>query len=352
MEITVGEIADFLGGTTTGERSSVIKGASTIEEGKPGTICFLSNMKYESFIYTSKATAILVDIDFVPGKAVQSNLIFVPNVYEALAKLLERFNVENSEIQRTISPTSTTESNVILGKNTGIGHYSVIGKESIIGDNVEIDSHVYIGKRCKIGNNTTLMPGVRVLDDCVVGDNVLIHSNTVIGSDGFGFAPTGDGSYVKIRQMGNVVIEDDVEIGSNCTIDRATFGSTIIRKGVKLDNLIQIAHNVEIGENTVIAAQTGIAGSTKIGEGCKIGGQVGIVGHITIANGTQIQAQSGVQSSIKKPNTRLFGSPALEYQNYLRSYAVFRNLPSFVEKWNKLEATSHLTEKNKKEGNS
>lgn len=335
MEITVGEITDFLGGTIVGDRNAKIKGASTIEGGKTGTISFLSNLKYEEYVYSSEASAILVDKSFEPTYAVKAALIRVDNVYESLAKLLDRFNVI-TEVVRNISPQSSIHSTAKIGHNVGVGTFAIIDEDSVIGDNVELDNQVCIGKRCIIGNNTILKPGVKILDDCVIGSNVIIHSNTVIGSDGFGFAPTGEGNYVKIRQLGNVIIEDDVEIGSNCSIDRATFGSTIIHSGAKLDNLIQIAHNVEIGSHTVIAAQTGIAGSAKIGEGCKIGGQVGIVGHIQIADGTQIQAQSGIQSSVKIKNSRLFGSPALDYSNYLRSYAIFKNLPALAEKMDKI----------------
>ncbi|MBK7602174.1 MAG: UDP-3-O-(3-hydroxymyristoyl)glucosamine N-acyltransferase [Saprospiraceae bacterium] len=335
MEITLGEITDFLGGTIIGDRNSKIKGASTIEGGKTGTISFLSNLKYEEYVYSSDASAILVDKSFEPSYPVKAALIRVDNVYESLAKLLDKFNV-NDEVVRNISPNSSIHPKAILGNNVGVGTYSIIDEDTHIGNNVEIDNQVYIGKRCVIGDNTILKPGVKIMDDSVIGANVIIHSNTVIGSDGFGFAPTGEGNYVKIRQLGNVIIEDDVEIGSNCSIDRATFGSTLIHSGAKLDNLIQIAHNVEIGSHTVIAAQTGIAGSAKIGEGCKIGGQVGIVGHIQIADGTQIQAQSGIQSSVKIKNSRLFGSPALDYSNYLRSYAIFKNLPSLAEKMDKL----------------
>lgn len=338
MEITAGDITDFLGGTITGDKNAIISGASTIEGGKAGTISFLSNLKYEEYVYSSEASAILVDKSFEPSYPVKAALIRVDNVYESLAKLLDKFNV-SAEVTRHISPKADIDESARIGRNVGIGVFSVVEKNAVIGDNVEIENQVCIGKRVTIGDNTIIKSGVKILDDCVIGANVILHSNTVIGSDGFGFAPTGEGHYVKIRQLGNVIIEDDVEIGSNCSIDRATFGSTIIRSGAKLDNLIQIAHNVEIGSHTVIAAQTGIAGSAKIGEGCKIGGQVGIVGHIHIADGTQIQAQSGVQSSVKVKNSRLFGSPALDYTNYLRSYAIFKNLPSLAEKMDKLGKT-------------
>jgi len=335
MEITAGYITDFLGGTITGDRNTVIRGASTIEGGRPGTISFLSNLKYEEYIYNSEASAILVDKSFEPAYPVKAALIKVDNVYESLARLLDKFNV-TTEVVRHISPKAHIDDKATIGNNVGVGVFSVIEEGAQIGDNVEIENQVMVGKGVTIGQGSIIKSGVKILEDCVIGANVIIHSNTVIGSDGFGFAPTGEGNYVKIRQLGNVVVEDDVEIGSNCSIDRATFGSTIIRKGAKLDNLIQIAHNVEIGSHTVIAAQTGIAGSAKIGEGCKIGGQVGIVGHIQIADGTQIQAQSGIQSAVKNKNSKLFGSPALEYNNYLRSYAIFKNLPTLAEKIDKM----------------
>ncbi|MCO6460315.1 MAG: UDP-3-O-(3-hydroxymyristoyl)glucosamine N-acyltransferase [Saprospiraceae bacterium] len=336
MEITAGFITDFLGGTIKGDRNAIITGASTIENGKPGSISFLSNLKYEEFIYSSDATAILVDKTFEPAHPVKATLICVDNVYESLARLLEKFNTPATAVVREISNRAEIHDSVMKGKNVGIGAFSIIESDVEIGDEVEIKGQVFIGKGVKIGSNSIIMSGVKIMEGCVIGSNVIIHSNTVIGSDGFGFAPTGEGNYVKILQLGNVIIKDDVEIGSNCSIDRATFGSTIIHKGAKLDNLIQIAHNVEIGSHTVIAAQTGIAGSTKIGEHCRIGGQVGIVGHITIADGTQIQAQSGIQSSIKTANSKLFGSPALDYNNYLRSYAIFKNLPNLAEKVEKL----------------
>lgn len=337
MSYTVGQIADLLGGNVQGDSSAIIHSASTIENGKEGTICFLSNLKYENYVYESDATAILVDETFEPTQPVRSNLIFVPNVYASLAILLEQLNKETETIIRKVSSTAIVDISSQIGENVGIGDLTIISENVNIGDQTDIGPQVYLGKGVTIGNNCKLMAGVKVMHGCSIGDNCIIHSNTVIGSDGFGFAPTPDGNYVKIQQMGNVIIENDVEIGSNCSIDRATFGSTILRKGVKLDNLIQIAHNVEVGRNTVIAAQAGIAGSAKVGDGCKIGGQVGIVGHITVADGAQIQGQSGIQSSVKKKNAKLFGSPAIEYANFLRSYAIFKRLPEIFEKLGILE---------------
>jgi len=337
IQLTVGEIADLLGGTVRGERETLIKGASTIENGKEGTICFLSNLKYESYIYESDATAILVDETFEPAQPIKASLIFVPNVYQSLAVLLEKFNSVTETISRTISPHALIDSSASIGANTGVGHHTVIEAGVVIGAETDIGPQVFIGKNVSIGSHCILMAGVKIMHECKIGDHCIIHANTVIGSDGFGFAPTPTGEYIKIQQNGNVIVGDRVEIGSNCSIDRATFGSTIIHDGVKLDNLIQIAHNVEIGANTVIAAQTGIAGSAKVGESCIIGGQVGIAGHLTIAEGAKIQGQSGIQSSIKNKNTRLYGSPAIEYTSYLRSYAIFKRLPSLLEKLGVLE---------------
>jgi UDP-3-O-[3-hydroxymyristoyl] glucosamine N-acyltransferase len=337
MQITVGQIAELLGGKVQGDYNAIVHGASTIENGKEGSLCFLSNLKYEEFVYESEATAILVSEDFVPTQAIKPALIFVSNVYESLAVLLERFNQEPTQPIYEVATTASIDESVRCGENVGVGHYTVVAKNVSIGSNTNVGAQVFIGENCEIGENCLIMPGVRIMHDTIIGKNCIIHSNTVIGSDGFGFAPTPDGNYVKIRQMGKVIIEDDVEIGSNCSIDRATFGATILHQGVKLDNLIQIAHNVEIGKHTVIAAQTGVAGSAKIGEGCKIGGQVGVVGHITIADGVQIQGQSGIQSSVKAKNTKLFGSPALDYTHFLRSYAVFKKLPTMLDALGDLE---------------
>ncbi len=325
MQITAKELASLLNGTVEGDPNVSIHKASKIEEGEQGSITFLANPKYENYAYETEASVILVSNEFVPKRKIKSTLIKVKDVRSSITFLLEQFGQKNNKTG--VSKTALIEEETELGASCYIGNFTVISRGTIIGEGSQIFDQVFIGENVKLGNNVVLYPGVRIYNDCIIGDDCIIHSNTVIGSDGFGFKPNEEGVYTKVPQIGNVIIEANVEIGSNCAIDRATMGSTVIRKGVKLDNLIQIAHNVEICENTVIAAQTGVAGSTKIGESCQIGGQVGIVGHIQIAKGTKIQAQSGVARSIKKESTALYGSPALEYSNYLKAYAVFKSLP-------------------------
>lgn len=336
MQVTAIQIASLLGGKIVGDPDVIVSGASKIQEGQPGTITFLANPKYTSHIYNTNASIVLVSNEFVPEREVIATLITVENVYEALSILMEQFNSGISispgiAMSAIIDPTST------IGENVKIDDHVIIKKNVKIGDNTTIYGQVFIGDNVSIGQNVVLYPGVKIYHNCVVGNNSVIHSNSVIGSDGFGFVRDEVGNYKKIAQTGNVVVEEDVEIGSNTVIDRATMGSTRICKGVKLDNLIQIAHNVFIGNNTVIAAQTGVAGSTTIGANCLIGGQVGIVGHIEIADGTMIQAQSGISSAIKNENAKLYGSPAIEYSNYLKSYAYFRKLPDMAQQIRKIE---------------
>lgn len=336
MQISVQNIAVIVNGTVDGEANLLIDRPSKIEEGGVGSITFLANPKYENFIYTTTASAVLVNKNFQPSQKISATLIRVDDVYGAIALLLEKFG-NTQATERQISAQAFVHPKAVLGNNIAIGHFSVIEEGVIIGDDVLIYPQVYIGKGVKIGKGCILYPGVKVYADCQIGMNSILHSNVIIGSDGFGFAPQKDGSYRKISQIGQVIIEENVEIGANTVIDRATMGATIIKKGVKLDNLIQIAHNVEIGENTVIAAQAGIAGSTKIGQNCRIGGQAGFVGHIQVADGAMVQAQSGVAASIKKENTAVYGSPALGYSEYLRAYAVFKKLPELYRKINALE---------------
>jgi UDP-3-O-[3-hydroxymyristoyl] glucosamine N-acyltransferase len=332
MQITAGALAEMLSGSIEGDASTLIYKPSKIEEGQDGSICFFHNEKYESYLYSSKASAILVSKSFVPKKPITATLIKVEDVYSSVAVLLEKFgDLIQEKKEPNLSPKAIIDPNALLGDSISIGHFSIVEPGAEIGESGVVESHVYIGKNVKIGARCHIKNGVRILDHCVLGDDCTIHPNAVIGSDGFGFAPQQDGSYKKVSQIGIVEIGNQVEIGAGTTIDRATIGSTIIEDGVKLDNLIQIAHNVRIGKNTVIAAQTGIAGSTKIGENCKIGGQVGISGHIEIADGTQIQAKSGITSSVKKPNTFLFGYPAINYKDYIRSYAVFKKLPQLYK---------------------
>ncbi len=336
MQISAAELAHLLGGKVEGDPEVTVNRPSKIEEGQEGTISFLSNLKYEHFAYTSNASILLVSNDFEPKQPIASTLIRVPNVYESVAFLLEKFNQFKGP-EEGISKQAFIHARTQIGEDVTIGHFAVIEEGAIIGNNVTIYPQVYIGPDVHIQENTSIHPGVRIYKDCKIGKNCTIHSNTVIGSDGFGFAPQDDGTYKKVAQIGNVVIEDDVEVGANTCIDRATMGSTVIKKGVKLDNLVQLAHNVEIGANTVMAAQSGVAGSTKIGANCQIGGQAGFVGHIKIADHVKVQAQSGISRPISKDHSAVYGSPALNYRDYLKSYAVFRQLPELAAKINTLE---------------
>lgn len=336
MQISAKELSKALNGTIEGNPDVIVSRPSKIEEATEDSICFFANPKYEHYVYTTKAAIILVSNEFVPTQPVAATLIRVEDVYKSVSFLLENFAPKDNN-QGEISPQAAIDSSAVIGKNVTIGPFVVIEAGAKIGDNTSLQAQVFIGKNAKVGANCTFFSGVKIYHDCEVGNDCILHANVVIGGDGFGFAPEADGTFKKVAQIGNVILEDKVEIGANSTVDRATMGSTIIRQGVKLDNLIMIAHNVEIGKNTVIAAQTGVAGSTKIGENCMIGGQVGFVGHIQVANGAKIQAQSGVARSIKKENTSLYGSPAIDYANYLRSYAVFKNLPELSKKVNTIE---------------
>ena len=338
MKISAFELSQLLNGTIEGDPSVSVTKPGKIESGKAGEICFLGNPKYEDYAYTTEASILLVYEDFQPKQPVNATLIRVENVYTSLAFLLDEFSHLNKSTESGISEKASIHPSVSLGKNVTVGDFAVIEEGAIIGDNCLIFSQVYIGKKVSIKENSLIYAGVKVYHDCQIGTNCIVQANAVVGSDGFGFAPQADGSYKKIHHVGNVVVEDNVEIGSNTTIDRASIGSTFIRKGVKLDNLIQIAHNVEIGENTVIAAQTGIAGSVKIGKNCRIGGQVGIAGHLTIGDGVQIQAQSGIASNIEA-NSKLFGSPAMNYGDFIRSFTIFKKLPDLAKKLNQLEKT-------------
>lgn len=336
MKITARELAGFLNGELVGDPGIEVDRPSRIEEGEPGTLTFLANPKYEQFAYTTNASILLVSRDFEPRKKVKPVLIRVDNVYAAMAALVAQFDPNKSQVEG-ISSQAVIHKSAKIGENVSIGDFVVVGPNVEIGDNTEIFPFVHLASDVQVGKDCSLRSGVKVMQDCVIGDEVMIHSNAVIGSDGFGFAKE-NGRFEKIRQVGNVVIENQVEIGANVTIDRASIGSTIIREGAKLDNLIQIAHNVEIGPHTAIAAQAGIAGSTKVGRDVLIGGQVGIIGHLNIGDGTQIQAQSGVTGNTES-NARLYGSPALDYVQFLRSYASFRNLDDMRMKMKKMEDT-------------
>ena len=333
MNFTAGQIADQINGTIVGDRDIDILNISKIEEGSKGSLTFLANPKYTEFIYTTKASVAIVSSDFEPTEKIELTLIKVKDPYSSFTKILELFNKDLSN-REGISQLTVIDKSSKISDSSFIGSFSSVGENSIIGKNCVIENQVFIGNNVEVGNGCKFYPGVKILDDTIIGQNCIIHSSTTIGSDGFGFAPNDDGSFKKIPQTGNVVIGDNVEIGSNSTIDRATLGSTIISDGVKLDNQIQIAHNVEIGENTAIAAQSGIAGSTKIGKNCMIGGQVGIIGHIKIGDNVKIQAQAGVTSDVES-NSRVTGTPAISYMNYNKSYVHFKNLPEIVKRIDK-----------------
>lgn len=337
MQFTAGQIAALINGRVEGNASSVVDSFGKIEEATPSQLCFLSNPKYEDYLYTTKAAIIIVNESQELKQPVQPTLIRVSDAYTAFATLLHKYQQMATQQLSGIEQPSFIHASAVLGSNVYVGAFAYISEQCTIGNNVKIFPGVYIGTNVTLGENTILMPGVKIYADCIIGKNVTIHSGTVVGGDGFGFAPQPDGTYQKIPQIGNVIIEDFVEIGSNSTIDRATVGSTIIKAGAKLDNLIQIAHNAEIGNNTVIAAQSGVSGSTKIGNNVLIGGQAGIVGHIQIADGTKINAQSGVSKSVKTPNTVITGSPAFDYTSALRSQAVSRNLPELEKRVAELE---------------
>ncbi|WP_177765466.1 UDP-3-O-(3-hydroxymyristoyl)glucosamine N-acyltransferase [Flavobacterium sp. I3-2] len=337
MKITAAQIAEVLNGEIIGDENVSVSTLAKIEEGTPGSLTFLSNPKYTAFIYETKSSIVIVNKTFVPEHPISATQIKVDDAYKAFSKVLEYYN-QVKLMKSGIEQPSVISEDVTYGEDLYLGSFCYIGKNTKIGNNVKIYPNSFIGDNVVIGDNTILFAGSRVYSESVIGQNCIIHSGTIIGSDGFGFAPQEDGSYSKVPQIGNVIIEDNVEIGACTTIDRATLGSTIIRKGVKLDNQIQIAHNVEIGEHTVIASQTGVAGSTKIGKYCVIGGQVGIVGHITIGNHVKIQAQTGVGKSIKDGDV-IQGSPAMGYNDFAKSYVHFKNLPKIVNEFYELKKT-------------
>ncbi len=336
MQVTVAELAKILNGEIIGDPKAVVSKVAKIEEGEPGALSFLSNAKYESFLYETLSSAVIVNRTFIPTKTIQTTLIKVDDAYASFTMLLEKF-ANGMSGKKGIETSAVVETTATLGKDVFVAAQAYVGANAIIGDGTKIYPQVFIGENVQLGKNCIVYPGVKVYHGCIIGDNCILHAGVVIGSDGFGFAPLPDRSYKKIPQIGIVQIESDVEIGSNTTIDRATMGTTIIRKGVKLDNLVQVAHNCEIGEHTVIAAQTGIAGSTKIGKYCIIGGQVGIGGHLTIADGSIIAAQSGVTGNIKSPNGKWLGFPAHEYSKMIRMYAILKNLPEFEKRLSGLE---------------
>jgi UDP-3-O-[3-hydroxymyristoyl] glucosamine N-acyltransferase len=330
MQISARQIAQIVNGSILGDAETLVSGPSKIEEGVQGTITFLANPKYKDYLLSTQASIVLISNDFVPDTSVSATLIIVEDVYRSLAVLMEKFN-SGISIHAGIAKTAVVDSSAVIGSGASIDDHVIIKPNVRIGNHTKIYGQVFIGDNVTIGNDVVIYPGVKIYHNCVIGDRCVIHANSVIGSDGFGFARDEAGNYKKIPQTGNVVLENDVEIGSNTVIDRASMGSTIIRGGAKLDNLIQIAHNVSVGNNTAIAAQSGVAGSVNVGSNCIIGGQVGIAGHLSIADGTMIQAQSGISSTVKGPNAKLYGSPAIDYQNYLKSYAYFRKFPEIVQ---------------------
>lgn len=339
MQVTAAQIAQLLNGTIEGNPEAMVNTFSKIEEAGPQSLCFIANPKYTPYLYDSTAAVVVVSKDFVAEKAFSTTLIRVADAYAAFAQLLQMYEtLTGTQKKKGIEDLAYVAETAKIDESAYIGAFSYISADAVIGKNVQIYPNVFIGERAVIADNTVIHPMVSIYKDCEVGANVIIHSGTVIGSDGFGFAPKADGTYDKVPQIGKVIVEDNVEIGANVCIDRATMGATLIKKGVKLDNLIQIAHNVEIGSNSAIAAQVGVSGSAKLGSNCVIGGQAGVVGHITLANGTKINGQSGVTKPIKEEGTAVSGSPAFDYKSEVKSQIVFRQLPEMLARINKLEA--------------
>ncbi len=337
MQFTAAQIAMIINGRVEGNELAAVASFGKIEDAKEGQLAFLSNLKYEEYLYTTKATIVIVNESLELKQPTQATLLRVADAYAAFATLMNRYQALVDEQLVGIQQPSYIAPTASFGSQVYIAAFAYIGENVVIGKNVKIYSGVVLGNNTTIGNNCVLYPGVKIYHDCVIGNRVIIHAGSVVGSDGFGFAPLTDGSYKKIPQIGNVIIEDDVEIGANVTIDRATMGSTIIGKGVKLDNLVQIAHNVEVGSDTVMAAQVGISGSTKVGKRVVIGGQAGIIGHVTIADGTKINGKSGVSKSIKTPNTAITGTPADNFMTMKRLEALIRNLPDLEKRVKELE---------------
>ena len=335
MEFTASQIANLLEGEVDGNPEIAVHKLAKIEEGEKGSLTFLANPKYTHFIYSTEASITIVNKDFVPEQQLATTLIKVEDPYKSFSKLLEYYNQVKFNKTGLENPVYIADS-ASYGDDFYLGAFSYLGNYVKIGNNVKIYPNVYIGDNVLIGNDVVVFAGAKIYSESIIGNSCVIHSGAIIGADGFGFTPDANGEYSKVPQTGNVILEDNVDVGAGTTIDRATLGSTVLRKGVKLDNQIQIAHNVEIGENTAIAAQTGIAGSTKIGKNCLIGGQVGIVGHITIGDRVKIQAQSGIGRNVKDDEV-LQGSPALNYGDYNKSYVHFKNLPKIVNKINEID---------------
>ena len=337
MEFTASQIAGILEGEVDGNPGVAVHKLSKIEEGEVGSLTFLANPKYTPYIYRTEASIIIVNKDFIPEQELNSTLIKVDDAYKAFSKLLAYYNQVKNNKTGVEKPVFISDS-ATYGTDIYLGAFAYIGANVVLGDNVKIYPNVYIGDNVQIGDNTIVFAGAKIYSETQIGADCVIHSGVILGADGFGFTPDENGEFAKVPQTGNVILEDHVDVGAGTTIDRATLGSTVLRRGVKLDNQIQIAHNVEIGEHTVIAAQTGIAGSTKIGRNCMIGGQVGIVGHIVIGDRVRIQAQSGISRNIKDDEV-LQGSPAMVYGDYNKSYVHFRNLPRLVQRLENLESS-------------
>jgi UDP-3-O-[3-hydroxymyristoyl] glucosamine N-acyltransferase len=337
MQFSAAQIAMIVSGKVEGDADKAVASFGKIEEAQSGQLAFLANPKYEEHLYSTKASIIIINETQELKQPVSGTLIRVKDAYSAFAILLDKYQQLQTQQLSGIQQPVYIDATAKTGNNVFIGAFTYIGEKVIVADGAKIFPNVFLGNNVSIGENSIIHPGVKIYHDSIIGKNVIIHAGTIIGSDGFGFAPLADGTFKKIPQIGNVIIEDNVEIGANTTIDRATMGSTIIRSGAKLDNLLQVAHNVEIGNHTVIAAQSGISGSTKIGSHVMIGGQVGIVGHIQIADGSKINAQSGVSKSIKIPKTTVTGSPAYDYTAALRSQAISRNLPEMEKRIKELE---------------
>jgi UDP-3-O-[3-hydroxymyristoyl] glucosamine N-acyltransferase len=335
MEFTAEQIAGILEGDILGDSQAKVSKLSKIEEGVNGALTFLANPKYTPYIYTTKASVTIVNRDFVPEKDITTTLIRVDDAYKSFSKLLEYYNQVKNNKSGIENPSFKSDT-AIFGEDVYLGAFSYLGENVVLGNNVKVYPHVYIGDNTKVGDNVTIFSGAKIYSETIIGNGCIVNSGAIIGADGFGYAPDENGEFQKVPQTGNVILEDNVEIGAAATIDRATLGSTILRKGVKLDNQVQIAHNVDIGSHTVIAAQTGIAGSTKIGQYCMFGGQVGVAGHLTIGNNIKVQAQTGIGHRVKD-GEKLYGSPAIDYGNYVKSYVHFKNLPKIVNQLNKLE---------------
>jgi UDP-3-O-[3-hydroxymyristoyl] glucosamine N-acyltransferase len=337
MQFTAAQIAMMVNGKVEGKADTAVASFGKIEEAQSGQLAFLANPKYEEYLYSTKASIIIVNETQELKQKIEATLIKVPDAYSAFATLLDKYQQIQRQQLTGIQQPAYIATTAKIGDHVYIGAFAYVGDNAIVADGAKIYPNAYVGNNVTIGENTIIHPGVKIYHDCIIGSNAILHAGCVIGSDGFGFAPQADGSFKKIPQIGNVIIEDNVEVGANTTIDRATIGSTLIKAGAKLDNLLQIAHNVEVGNNTAIAALTGVSGSTKIGNNVIIGGQAGLAGHIQIADGTKINGKSGVSKSIKKPNTSVTGTPAIDYVTSMRSQAIARNLPELEKRVMELE---------------